>query len=211
MSTAFTRANAASKLLHGQRQEKAKANHAPTKAPLPRQNAGAKAARNQARTASIEAAATKIAQSKETENMNQIAALNARLAQLEAALAASKKDAAVAKRKATIASKAAPVAAKAPKSAPVAAPVAEPKKETTTVKTVSKPEYVRTAVKLTNLGHGRRETTIDGTKVGVAWNGAANTFTFFCGRRKGSAADRGEAIAQLNVLLSEMGLGAVRA
>jgi len=208
MSNTFTRANTASKLLHQQRTEKA--NHAPTKPALARQNAGAKAARNQARTAQIEASATKSAQVKETENMNQIAALNARLAALEAALADAKKQTAVAKRKATIASKAkAPVATVAPVAAPVAT-VAEPKKETAVSKT-AKPEYVRTAVKLTNLGHGRRETTIDGTKVGVAWNGATNTFTFFCGRRKGSAADRGEAVAQLNVLLSEMGLGAVRA
>lgn len=96
-----------------------------------------------------------------------------------------------------------------PAPAPVApAPVA-PVVEAPTVPVAAPAEYVRTAVKLTNFGHGRRETTIDGTKVGITWTGT--TFAYFCGKRRGTAADRGDAIASLNVLLSQNGLGAVRA
>ena len=76
-------------------------------------------------------------------------------------------------------------------------------------KSEKRAEYVRTTIKLVNLGHGRREIEINGVLVGVKWNG--EKFAYFCGSKRGTAADRGTAVAKLNVLTSEAGLGVVRA
>lgn len=90
--------------------------------------------------------------------------------------------------------------------APAKAPKAEKAEK------AEKAAYVRTAIKLTNYGHGCRETVIDGVKVGIAWDGKTSTFVYVIGRKvAGAAADRGAAVAQLNVALAARGLPPVRA
>lgn len=71
-------------------------------------------------------------------------------------------------------------------------------------------EYLQGRAKLADLGHGRREATIKGTKVSVAWNPARKTWDYACGKRSGSAADRGAAFKALNALTVKAGLGQVR-
>ena len=72
-----------------------------------------------------------------------------------------------------------------------------------------KAPYVKTALKMVDYGKGRRALQIDATLVVVAWNG--KTWDYACGTRKGTAADRGEAFAKVNVLLANAGLPPVRA
>jgi hypothetical protein len=119
---------------------------------------------------------------KEDATMNrEIAELRAQIANLTAALAALVPD------------------------APEATPAPAPRQVS------AKAPYVATSVKLVNHGHGQYSQEINGTKVAVAWNGADKVWAYSCGRSKGSAADRGAAVAQLNLLLSKAGLPAVRA
>lgn len=74
-----------------------------------------------------------------------------------------------------------------------------------------KAPYVPTALKLTDHGHGRRSLKIDTTLVIVAWNGATKVWDYQVGKVKGHGADRGEAIALVNVALANAGLPPVRA
>jgi hypothetical protein len=143
--------------------------------------------RRQARRAQPAPVAVTPAKPQEVAPLNtEIAELRAEVAALTAAVSAL----------AGIAP-AAPVAPVAPAPAPRKAKV--------------KPEYVATAVKLVNGGRGQYSQTINGTKVAVAWNGADKVWGFACGKARGTAADRGAAVAQVNLLLAKAGLPAVRA
>jgi hypothetical protein len=117
-----------------------------------------------------------------------------------------------AKRAAAASAKAAPVQAKAAKAVvstvtPVAARTARAKAVSANAAATN--GYVSTSVKLANQGHGLRTATIDGVLVGV--KSTATGTTYVCGKRSGTAADRGAAVAALNLILAQNGMPPVRA
>lgn len=129
--------------------------------------------------------------SKETADVNEIATLRAQIAALTAQI----------ERLAT------PEVAPAP----VAPRTVAPKASKPAPKAPAKAKYVATSVALTNHKHGRYSLQMDNTLITLAWNGAERRWDYICGRNKGSAADRGTAVAQINVLLAKAGLPPVRA
>jgi hypothetical protein len=115
----------------------------------------------------------------------QIAALSAQIERLSAPQVAPRQTAPV-----------------APKPASKPTPVAPAK---------AKPAYVATSVPLTNHKHGRYSLQMERTMITLCWNGAERRWDYICGKVKGSAADRGTAVAQINALLANAGLPPVRA
>jgi hypothetical protein len=214
----FLKHNALSQMLYAQKA---------TKAPLPRQNAGAKAARNAARSQTLAAAKPTAAQL-ELARQERIAA--ERLANLEKARAVKAANAARKAVKETtpmprkvselealkieLAALRTQIAALSTTSAP-ATPAPAPAKAKAPAAPApaaqEEPVYVRTHLKLENHGKGQRSLVINGVKVSVNWNGATKAWDYACGKRKGTAADRGAAFAQLNLLTTAAGLGMVRA
>ena len=138
----------------------------------------------------VKARAVKAAMKQETNEMSQVETLRAQIAALTAQIEALS----------------APV--EVPSKTRTARAATAASKETNVSK---KAPYVPTALKLTDHGHGRRSLKIDNTLVVVAWNGATKVWDYQVGKAKGTGADRGDAIAQVNVRLANAGLPPVRA